>query len=106
MNRQQIISAFLSKKVTTAKASSLRIEFGKLFSYQTCIAQHTADGRLLVNMTKYSQTTSVQQNALLRAAADARAMYGVTIPRGTDDLLYYAGLYEGRSISLTGGMLK
>lgn len=37
----------------------------QIYSYQTCIVERVADDCVIVNMTKYSQTTTIHQNALL-----------------------------------------
>lgn len=69
MNRNQIIERFISGG-TSGKASSLSIretENGaELLSYWTPIAFRYNDSSVItVNVKKYSQTTSRQQNTLL-----------------------------------------
>lgn len=69
MNRNQIIEKFIAGG-TSGKASSLsirKIENGaELMSYWTPIASRYDDSSVIrVNVKKYSQTTTRQQNALL-----------------------------------------
>ena len=68
MRTQDLIENFVSNRNFNGRTGSMTAQDGKLFSYNTCIAQHTKDGRLIVNNTRYSVTTSKQQG-YLRAAA-------------------------------------
>ena len=67
MNRNDIIKAFLDRTTDSAVASSLRIQGNKLFSYNTVIAQWEPE-LLIINRTRYSVTTSRQQNEVARKA--------------------------------------
>lgn len=55
MNNKEVVTAFLNH--LTGKAPHLKSENGKLYSYNTVIAQWI-DGILVGNITKYSNTTS------------------------------------------------
>lgn len=55
MNNREVVTAFLNH--LTGEAHNLKSENGKLYSYNTVIAQWI-DGVLVGNITKYSSTTS------------------------------------------------
>ena len=60
-----LIAAFTANYSTTAKAATARVENGIFYSYTTPIAvKH--EGRYYLTLDKFSTTTSVQQNTLLR----------------------------------------
>ena len=60
-----LIAAFTANYPTTARATSARVENGIFYSYTTPIAvKH--EGRYYLTLDKFSKTTSVQQNTLLR----------------------------------------
>lgn len=66
MTNNQVIKAFLSGQ--SGKSLNLTSTGKKLFSYNTCMAQwHSETGFIIINETKYSQTTSKQINPLKRA---------------------------------------
>ena len=50
-----------------------------LYSYDTAILTRAGDGQRVLNMTRYSRTTSTQQHALA-AVVEAREVSG--LPRG------------------------
>jgi hypothetical protein len=52
---------------STNHSKSLYIAGNKLFNYDTCIAEHH-DGELIVNVTKYSVTTTKLVNMVKREA--------------------------------------
>ena len=68
MKNQDLINAFVYNRNYEGKTGSMTAKNGKLYSYNTCIAQHTEDGRLIINNTRYSVTTSKQQGYLRTAA--------------------------------------
>ena len=68
MRHQDLIENFVCNRNYNGRTGSMTAQDGKLFSYNTCIAQHTKDGRLIINNTRYSVTTSKQQGYLRRAA--------------------------------------
>lgn len=63
ISNQGVIDSFLRKEINSS--GHLKSDGEKLISYQTCIAQYTSLGDLLVNMTSYSVTTSRHRNMLL-----------------------------------------
>jgi flagellar basal body rod protein FlgC len=76
-----------------AKTTNLEIVNSNLFNYNTVIAEYTNEYGLILNVTKYSQSTSTIQNALIRELKDAGIAY-VTVSglgRGASRL---AGHYE------------
>lgn len=50
------------------RCNNLTIKDGRLFSYNTCIAEYEADytNSVIINMTKYSSTTSRHQNLMMQ----------------------------------------
>ena len=86
-----LINAFISGK--TAHNGSMRTDGTKLFSYATCIAQKTSKG-ILLNVCKYSTTTSKQQT-YTRHELERRGCNYVEVDgdgyicRGTSDLTRY-----------------
>ena len=89
MTNKEIIPAFVANKSKNyyAHANSLTIREGKLFSYNTCIAQHDGS-RLIINDTKYSVTTSKQQNYLRYAAeVHPEVVHVKDIPRNAQSLI-------------------
>ena len=70
MRNQDLIINFVRDPKFVGHTGSMNVADGCLFSYNTIIAQHTKDGRLIINNTRYSVTTSKQQGYLRRAAAE------------------------------------
>ena len=68
MRNQDLIINFVRDPKFVGHTGSMNVADGCLFSYNTIIAQHTKDGRLIINNTRYSVTTSKQQGYLRRAA--------------------------------------
>jgi len=62
MKNIDVVHAFGARE--TAKTANLKSTGNYLVSYRTTIAQY-GDGEVIVNMTKYSQSTSTIQNKLL-----------------------------------------
>lgn len=87
MTTKEVIFAFLHGE-TKGKASGgrLRIEGERLINYETTIAQRFG-GRVVINVTKYSATTTKHQNVLRRELPKAETVDGV--PIGTYDLSRY-----------------
>lgn len=68
MTNHKLIELFFKEKGTISrKCNNLSISNGKLFSYETVIAQFI-DVRLLYNITYYSNTTSRHQNLVYKNA--------------------------------------
>ena len=64
MRNIEVIKQFLNKSSGNSDTGNLISDGVKLFSYNTCIAEWT-DSLLLVNITKYSRSTSRIQNMLI-----------------------------------------
>ncbi len=79
MTNNDFIKAFVADKTFNGKTNALTAKDGKLFSYNTCIAQHTNDGFLLVSNTDYSVTTTKHQNRVRLEAASKKSVYGIII---------------------------
>ena len=55
---------------------SMHFVGGTLYSYDTAIGQYNKkDGTFIVNMTKYSQTTTKQRNLLVMALKERKIRY-------------------------------
>lgn len=57
MRNSEVVAAFLNRKIAANRGSSLSSTGTKLFSYATCIAEWNDDS-LIINLTKYSVTSS------------------------------------------------
>ena len=87
MRNQEVISKFVNFAESAATAN-VRSIGDKLFNYETCIAQRH-EGKIIMNATRYSVTTSKIQN-YLRSELSNKAVIEVTsVPRGTCDLVPY-----------------
>ena len=65
---KEVAIAFLNNYPDDVYAGNLRYyaKSGKLFSYNTIIAQRFDDGTIIFNATKYSPTTSRHQSLLFK----------------------------------------
>ena len=87
MRNQEVISKFVNFAESAATAN-VRSTSDKLFNYETCIAQRH-EGKIIVNVTRYSVTTSKIQN-YLRSELSNKAVIEVTsVPIGTRNLVPY-----------------
>lgn len=91
ISNANLINAFINGQ--TAQNGSMRTDGTKLFSYATCIAQKTSRG-ILLNVCKYSTTTSKQQTYTRRELERRGRNYMEVdgdgyICRGTTDLTRY-----------------
>ena len=91
ISNAHLINAFINGQ--TAQNGSMRTDGTKLFSYATCIAQKTSRG-ILLNVCKYSTTTSKQQTYTRRELERRGRNYMEVdgdgyICRGTTDLTRY-----------------
>lgn len=68
--------------------NSISTDGVRIFSYQTCLVEREAGGRVLMNRSKYSKTTSAQQTAIHARIPYALILCG--IPRGCKSLAEYA----------------
>ena len=60
------IEYFINGGRDQKRCNNLRIEDNKLFNYNTVICEITGTNEVIVNITKYSTTTSRLQNAILK----------------------------------------
>lgn len=82
MRNKEVVEAFFDRKTGQ---SLNRISSGdKLFSYDTCIAQWVGS-KLLINITKYSKTTSRLQGEISRKAG-CQVGYLGNVSKHTKDL--------------------
>lgn len=69
MKINEVIEAFY-KSIPYAENKGCSISTNctgnKLFSYSTCIAQRLSDGRIIKNITRYSNTTSKHQYGITK----------------------------------------
>ena len=85
MKNSELISAFVTGLARDGQhTGSVSVNGNKLYSYATCIAERV-DGKLVVNETKYSVTTSKHQSYLYGALRryNECAEYVNDILRGT-----------------------
>lgn len=98
MTNQEVISKFVNFAESAATAN-VRSTGDKLFNYYTCIAQRH-EGKIIVNVTRYSATTSKMQNYLRHELSDYDVIEVASVPRGTCNLVPYikqkAYVYERR----------
>lgn len=87
MRNQEVISKFVDFAESAATAN-VRSTGDKLFNYETCIAQRH-EGKIIVNVTRYSATTSKMQNYLRRELSDYDVIEVTSVPRGTCNLVPY-----------------
>lgn len=66
MKNIDVVKAFSNKEKARSSTGSLESTGDRLYSYSTCIAEYDKHGRLYINLTKYSCTTSHHQSILNR----------------------------------------
>lgn len=64
MKNEEVIKAFAERKKARNSTGSLESTGDRLYSYATCIAEYDKYGRLYINLTGYSCTTSHHQTIL------------------------------------------
>lgn len=87
MRNQEVINKFVHFAESAATAN-VHSTSDKLFNYATCIAQRH-EGKIIVNVTRYSVTTSKIQNYLRGELANKDVIEVANVPRGTFDLIPY-----------------
>ena len=87
MRNQEVISKFVHFAESAATAN-VRSTGDKLFNYYTCIAQRH-ESKIIVNVTRYSVTTSKIQNYLRGEMANKDVIEVANVPLGTFDLIPY-----------------
>lgn len=85
MTNEKLMKEFLNG-ATKGKAGNLKIEGSRLIQYDTTIAQFI-NGQVVINITKYSQTTTVLQNKLKSWMPETVMLDGVKL--GSWDLRSY-----------------
>lgn len=88
---EQVLEAFVGK-TKAPKTKNLYVENGKLINYYTVIGQWHEELGLLINVTRYSQSTTTIRNRLIREAEYFGVKYIAVeeVPKGANDLVYYA----------------
>jgi len=86
VKNEQLVNNFLMGE-TKGKASNLEIRGDKLVNYGTTIAQRV-NGVIVLNLTKYSMSTTRIQNMLRKEMPNARTT-STDVPRGAKDLTLY-----------------
>ena len=87
MRNQEVISKFVHFAESAATAN-VRSNGDKLFNYATCIAQRH-EGKIIVNNTRYSVTTSKMQCYVRRELSGYDVIEVTGVPRGTCNLVPY-----------------
>lgn len=85
MKNEQVIDNFINKKA--GKSLNMSTDGQRLYSYRTCIAEHTETGDVIVNMTYYSSTTSRQRNILVRWLLPSQIVKVDDVPMGRYSLV-------------------
>ena len=94
MKNKDVIEMFLSKK--PAKGSNLYSDGQKLINYNTTLAQWHDNYHLIVNNTRYSVSTSKNQNWLKSAITSKRGIVVkdvYSIPIDTKNLEQFTNWY-------------
>lgn len=92
MRNSEVVEAFLKRKIAVNWGGSLSSTGTKLFSYATCIAEWSNDS-LIVNLTRYSNTTSKHLYYLKRSyQGNYHTVFGV--PIGESSLSKYLSKYQ------------
>ena len=93
MKNSEVAKAFVYNYVNNAKTTNVEFTSNKLYSYSTVIAQRLDDGRIILNETKYSVSTSRHQHYLrfyLSQNYNENEIIRVEgVPRGTYNLEKY-----------------
>ena len=81
MRNEEVVIAFSHRERAKSSTGSLWSTGDCLYSYSTCIAEYTKDGKLYVNLTKYSTTTSHYQALVKRHLFDVAYRFVYEIAR-------------------------
>ena len=87
MRNQEVIRKFVNFAESAATAN-VRLTGDKLFNYETCIAQRH-EGKIIVNVTHYSRTTSKIQYYVRWELSGYDVIEVTGVPRGTCNLVPY-----------------
>lgn len=81
MRNEEVVIAFSHRERAKSSTGSLWSTGNCLYSYSTCIAEYTKNGKLYVNLTKYSTTTSHHQALVKRHLFDVTYRFVYEIAR-------------------------
>lgn len=88
MKNKDVINCFLNNK--TGNSLNLRSTKDKLFSYDTCIVERVGDKRFIVNITKYSNTSTMHLSLFKRRLGNCYNLYVIkeldAIPKNSKSL--------------------
>ena len=87
MRNKEVISKFVNFAESAATAN-VRSNGDKLFNYGTCIAQRH-EGKIIVNVTRYSITTSKIQGYVRYELSGYDVIEVTSVPMGTRNLVPY-----------------
>lgn len=85
MKNADVIKKFVNGE-TKGKTTNLRIEDDKLINYNTVLAVRNDDDTFVVNVTKYSQSTTTIQNKLIYSLYSKEVKNVSDIPMGARSL--------------------
>lgn len=91
MRNEEVVIAFSHREKAKSSTGSLWSTGDCLYSYSTCIAEYNKEGRLYVNLTKYSTTTSHHQTLMNRHLLKDISEYRYNVNRGA---LHIVPFYE------------
>lgn len=94
MRNQDLCKEFVNQvsNIAYKKGNSMHVAWDgkRLFSYGTCIGECLSDGSFILNITKYSVTTSKHQSYLRRALTGHKVMMTTKrVPMGATELIRY-----------------
>lgn len=87
MRNQDVIKKFVNY-AEEAETLHVRSNGDKLFNYGTCLAQRY-NGKIIVNVTRYSVTTSKIQSSLKHELSGYQVIEVSGVPLGTVNLFPY-----------------
>lgn len=93
ISNEKVVECFIQHKY--AQSRNLKSTGVKLYSFDTCIAQWYAKDGIIINKTKYSQTTSKHQyllNYLLKDVDNITIIEVNDIPKDEISLYAYTNL--------------
>lgn len=83
MKNIDVLRAFVDGALAgESHTGNLFIAGNKLFNYSTCIAERVSGGGFIVNITRYSRTTSTIQNKLLYLLENSKVEKVSNVPIG------------------------
>ena len=89
-NTRKTLAAFYARK-SLRLASSVWTNGDHIYSYGTCLAARLSDGRIVLNRTKYSPTTSNHQNAIAAALGPFISVDGLRFGADSRELIAAVG---------------